>query len=158
MLDVTKHSEQLPTHFDDFSGVFITGSHDMVTEHLPWSERVAEWLPNLVRSGKPCLGICYGHQLIAHALHGVAGDLKGGREFGTLPVSLTEAGAKDDLLGNIGVHNRVLFAHMAHKQAAIELPPGAVVLATSERDPHSSFRINNTWGVQFHPEFPAAAM
>ena len=52
---------------DQLSGVVITGSHAMVTEHQAWSERTAEWLTQAVERGVPVLGICYGHQLLAEA-------------------------------------------------------------------------------------------
>ena len=49
----------------DVAGVVITGSHAMVTDHEPWSERTAAWLREGVALHKPVLGICYGHQLLA---------------------------------------------------------------------------------------------
>lgn len=56
--------------YDEMSGVVITGSHAMVTEHQDWSERAATWLPGAVERGVPTLGVCYGHQLLAYALGG----------------------------------------------------------------------------------------
>ena len=38
---------ELPA-YEDVAGVVITGSHDMVSHRLPWSERAAAWLPGLV--------------------------------------------------------------------------------------------------------------
>ena len=64
-----ENGDALPA-YDDVAGVVITGSHDMVTERQPWSERAAAWLPGLVERGIPTLGICYGHQLLAHAVAG----------------------------------------------------------------------------------------
>ncbi len=59
-----------PRHF---SGAILTGSHSMVTDHEPWSERTAAWIPAVMAAGTPLLGICYGHQLIAYALGGDVG-------------------------------------------------------------------------------------
>ncbi len=39
------------------------------------------------------------------------------------------------------------------------MPHGAVGLAANAHEPHHAFRIGRcAWGVQFHPEFDAAAM
>ena len=50
--------EPLPD-YDAISGVVITGSHEMVTEQLDWSERTAAWLPGVVERKIPVLGICF---------------------------------------------------------------------------------------------------
>src|SRR4030042_1583552 len=55
-------------HWRDLSGIVITGSHAMITDHHPWSERTADWLATTIEKQIPTLGICYGHQLLAHAL------------------------------------------------------------------------------------------
>lgn len=52
-----RNSSRLP-EVDQLSGVVITGSHAMVTEHQDWSERTAEWLSQAAESGVPVLGIC----------------------------------------------------------------------------------------------------
>jgi len=134
-------------------GVVITGSHSMVTERQPWSDRTALWLRNATIAGTPILGICYGHQLLAYALDGIVGNNPYGGEYGTLPVTLSEAGRADPLLGGMGVELRV---HFSHTQSVLRLPPGATALASSERDPNEAFIYGkNAWGVQFHPEFDA---
>ena len=52
-------------------GVVITGSPAMVTERADWSEASASWLGDVVRHDTtPVLGLCFGHQLLAHALGG----------------------------------------------------------------------------------------
>ena len=60
----------------------------MVSEREPWSERAAEWLREVAQRGIPLLGICYGHQLLAHALGGRVGANPQGREIGTVEVGL----------------------------------------------------------------------
>jgi len=50
--------------------VVVTGSPTMVSDREDWSERTAEWLADVVQRSTPVLGICYGHQLLAHALGG----------------------------------------------------------------------------------------
>ncbi|MFZ5722247.1 MAG: glutamine amidotransferase [Pseudomonadota bacterium] len=144
---------------DTVCGVVITGSPAMVTDRQPWSEAVARWLAyELVERHAhiPVLGICYGHQLIAHAFGGRVDYNPRGREIGTVPLRATEQTAADPLLGDIEFP---LLAHVTHLQSVLELPPGAVHLASSALEPHQAYRIGDRiWGVQFHPEFTADIM
>jgi GMP synthase (glutamine-hydrolysing) len=142
--------DRLPSA-ETFAGLIMTGSHAMVTERLDWSERVALWLPQLVQRGVPVLGICYGHQLLAHALGGEVANNPRGREFGSRRINLLPAATDDPLLGRF---MPALGANLCHTQSVLRLPRGAVRLAWSEQDPHQAFRAGpSAWGVQFHPEF-----
>lgn len=134
-----------------FSGVILTGSHSMVTDHETWSERTAKWIPSVMEAQTPLLGICYGHQLIAYALGGDVGPNPRGREFGTAEIVLREA-ARNDVLFT-GLPAKIL-AHTSHTQSVLRLPPGATWLASSRLDPHHAYAVGRTtWSVQFHPEF-----
>lgn len=149
IVDVTK-GEPLPPPAA-VHGVVISGSHAMVTEHLPWSEYTAQWLYDAVKTGAPILGICYGHQLLAYALGGEVGDNPNGREFGTVDVHLC---ANENPLFT-GFASPIQ-GHVGHTQSALRLPEGARVLAASAMEPHAAVAFApRVWGVQFHPEFDA---
>ena len=68
------------------AGAIITGSAAMVTERLPWSERTAGWIRDAMDVELPLFGVCFGHQLMAHALGGRVDYLPGGCEIGTQPI------------------------------------------------------------------------
>ena len=141
---------------NNVAGVVVTGSHDMVTDHAVWSERTAAWLRSAVEQQIPVLGICYGHQLLAYALGGEVGNNPRGTETGTVEVYLNEAGSADRLLGGLANPLRV---QVSHQQTVLTLPSGARHLAWSDRDAHQAFVVGDAaWGVQFHPEFNAAAV
>ncbi len=147
--------ETLPLR-DGFAGALITGSGAMVTDRLDWSERTAEWLGAAARAGFPLFGICYGHQLIAHALGGSVDYNPRGREMGTLAIERTDAAHADPLLG---AYPRHFAAHVTHRQSVTRLPAGALRLARSDMDEHHAYRYGDSvWGVQFHPEFSTAMM
>jgi GMP synthase (glutamine-hydrolysing) len=138
------------------AGIVVTGSPAMVTDREPWSERTAEWLADAVAAGIPTLGICFGHQLLAHALGGVVGANPNGREIGTIRVELAPEAGRDPLLGGLP---STLTVHATHVESVLELPAGARLLAWSRRERHHIFRVGDAaWGVQFHPEFVAAHM
>ncbi len=135
------------------AGVIITGSHSMVTEMLPWSVRAAAWLREVVARDVAVLGICYGHQLLAHAHGGAVGNNPRGTEVGTMQVTRDAGAGPDDLLDGLPA---TFSAHESHTQSVLSLPPGAVRLASNEWDSNQAFRLGSrAWGVQFHPEFDA---
>ncbi len=147
--------EPLPAH-GAHAAVVITGSHCMVTDRLEWSERVAQWLAEEARSATPILGICYGHQLLAHALGGQVAYNPLGREFGTVEITLEREAEQDALFAGLP---RAMPVQASHLQAVVRLPPRAVRLAGSAMDANHAIRFGEAcWGVQFHPEFDAGAM
>ena len=131
------------------AGAVITGSAAMVTERAPWSERTAGWISDALDVGTPLFGVCYGHQLMAHALGGTVGWLPAGREIGT--ESITRGDAPGNGLDDLP---RVFPAQTTHRQSVLAPPPGVEILARSERDPHQLLRYApNALSSQFHPEF-----
>jgi GMP synthase (glutamine-hydrolysing) len=132
---------------EDASALVITGSPASVTERAPWMLRRESELAALVRAGLPVLGICFGHQLLAQALGGRVEKNPRGREIGT--VSLRSLAPSPLFDGGMNVNS-------SHVDAVVEPPPGAEVLAETERDPLSALRFAEAaFGVQFHPEFDA---
>lgn len=154
VLDVEKGAA-LPPH-EGFAGVLVTGSGAMVTERADWSEASAAWLRDAAHAGVPLFGICYGHQLLAHALGGEVGWHPAGREMGTVEIERLPASDDDALFGN---RPRRFAAQATHLQSVLRAPDGATVLARSDHDACHAFRWGaSTWGVQFHPEFSTEHM
>ena len=138
----------------EVSGIVITGSHEMITEHRDWSEQTAGWLPEAVAGNIPILGICYGHHMLAYAMGGEVGDNPRGREFGVVEVNLTPQSKGDILLGGLPPS---LNLYACHSQSVLMLPPKALLLASSKMDPYHAFVLGKcAWGFQFHPELNAS--
>lgn len=152
---VDPRREPLPC-IESLAGVVITGSHDMVTQRLLWSEECARWLRAAVTGCVPILGICYGHQLLADCLGGQVGYHPHGIEIGSIPINLSASASTDPLFAGLPAQ---FMGQAVHKQTILRLPPDAEILAFNEFEPTLSFRFGPcAWGVQFHPEFTRAAM
>lgn len=135
----------------EISGIAVTGSGAMVTDEAPWMLDAAVWLAGAVQQDVPVLGICFGHQLLGHALGGRVDFNPRGVEVGTVEVTLTPAAAEDPLFRALPP---AFPAQVSHRQSVLELPPGATLLGSSAMEPHQGFAVGpRAWGVQFHPEF-----
>jgi GMP synthase (glutamine-hydrolysing) len=140
---------------DAYAGLVVTGSPAMVSHRLEWSERCARWLAGVVEADHlPVLGVCYGHQLLAHGLGGRVGPNPRGRRMGTQRLRVSDQ--DDRILG--GLHPEAT-VQVTHLEVVLEPPPGARLLGTTEADPYHALHFGGrSWGVQFHPEFDAAIM
>ncbi|MCD6323633.1 MAG: glutamine-hydrolyzing GMP synthase, partial [Desulfurococcales archaeon] len=100
----------------------------------------------LLTLGKPVLGICFGHQLLAKLLGGEVSEGVG--EYGRTEVELV---GRDPLFEGWGSVEEVW---MSHKDYVTSLPESAEVLAVSGRGYIAAFRVKGKpiYGVQFHPE------
>lgn len=138
------------------AGAIITGSWNMVTDREDWSERTAEWVRHAFRADVPLLGICYGHQLMAHALGGRVDYHPQGRELGCYAVQTVTDLTDDPLLHVLPDDFPAL---LSHEQAVLDIPDGARVLARSAHDAHQILRYGpHALSVQFHPEFSQSIM
>lgn len=129
--------------------ILVTGSPAMVSDRLEWSENTADWLAGAHAAGLPMLGVCYGHQLLAHALGGRVGPNPAGRRMGRVMVDFFDP---DDPL--TGPFARRASFNVSHVEVVLEPPAAARVIGTAPHDPYHALYFGNlSWGVQFHPEF-----
>jgi GMP synthase (glutamine-hydrolysing) len=135
-------------------GVIVLGgtmsAHD--NQAHPWIDPLKALLVDLVNAEVPVLAICLGHQLLAEALGGeVQVSDPGGGEHGAAEVYWTGASHHDPLMAALSANGSSLMAE-SHDDVVTELPPGAKLLASSERYRNQAFRVGSAVGVQFHPE------
>ncbi len=143
---------------DGYNGIIIGGSSKDPVEgkEEAWMMRVYQFIKETVTKAVPLLGVCGGHQFIARALGTKVIYNPRGREFGTLPVTLSAEGVRDLLFAEIPDR---FFAQLTHRCIVEEIQGDWKLLASSDMCKIQAVAINErTRIVQFHPEFSASNM
>jgi GMP synthase (glutamine-hydrolysing) len=122
-------------------GLIISGGPASVYE--PGSPDID---PNILVCGIPVLGICYGHQLMAHHLGGKVHRGERG-EYGIAHLSVTSS----DALWT-GLRQSQIW--MSHSDTVECVPPGFIASASTETSGIAAMADprRKLFGVQFHPE------
>ncbi len=124
-------------------GVVLSGGPMSVYD--PGSPRISR--DDLLSLGVPVLGICYGHQLVAHLMGGTVERSDAG-EYGGVELTLV---GRHRLVEGVPDKSVVW---MSHRDVVVEPPPGFRNLGSTRYDKYSilvsdEYRIYTT---QFHPE------
>jgi GMP synthase (glutamine-hydrolysing) len=137
----------------EYSGIIITGSQDMVVDINLSQTRMHDWLLAKQKSGMPILGICFGHQLLNVLNGGTVEFNPSGIITGMEKTRITPAAKKDKLLGTLPDSFEV---YQVHKQSIYTAPKSAEILAYNDSGVIDAIRFGeHSWGLQFHPEFDA---
>ncbi|WP_120499385.1 type 1 glutamine amidotransferase [Roseovarius sp. EL26] len=137
---------------EDYDVLWVMGGPMDVwdVEEHPWliAEKAAirRWV---IEMGKPYLGLCLGHQLLADALGGTCGPMHPA-EIGVMEVELTAEGRADPLMQGLPDRQKCL---QWHGVRVAQPPEGAVILASSPACSVQAMRIGqNVWSTQYHIE------
>jgi GMP synthase (glutamine-hydrolysing) len=131
----------------EFDGVVVSGSRSSVYWDEEWIPPTKSWVGDAIDAGLPCLGVCWGHQLLADVLGGEVADM-GEYEIGYREVEQT---GDSRLFDGIDEEFTVF---TTHSDEVAQLPPGAEEIAANDYSNHG-FRKDRVFGVQFHPEYDA---
>ncbi len=148
-VNFARDPRQLPS-LDGYSALIVLGGPmnvDQIDDHPNLATEVS-LLQEAVDRGISVLGICLGAQLLARAL-GARVRPEAVTEIGWYDVDLTADGNNDPVLSAFGSRQQVFQWH----EDAIELPAGAVHLASSDACEVQAFRYGESaYGFQFHLE------
>lgn len=133
----------LPPRADECDAWLAGGSRFSVYDDVDW----IRWLHGFVRdvhdAGVPYVGICFGHQLLAHALGGRTEKASVGWGVGAID-TWVEPSQSDALL---------LYMH---QDQVVAVPDGASVVGRAGHCPVAMVQVGSMLGIQAHPEFSAA--
>jgi GMP synthase-like glutamine amidotransferase len=139
-----------PDAFDACDGFITTGSRFSAYDDVDWIHRLKGFVRQAREAGKPFVGICFGHQLLAEALGGKVEKAEYGWGVG---VHAVEVAREEAWMRPAQPACRL--QHM-HQDQVVRLPENAVLLGRSAHCPAAMLRVGETMlGVQAHPEFPA---
>lgn len=151
---VPLQSQAPPALGDVGDGLVVLGGRMDANDdtRCPWLPAVRALLRDAVAAGRPTLGICLGHQILATALGGeVTVGIEEMDEEGAVRISWSDDALACPVVGPMAAAGRRWVAQ-SHHDAVTRLPAGAMLLASSERCPVQAFRLGSGVGVQFHPE------
>ncbi len=122
-----------------------------------WLERALDTMREIHGRSKPTFASCWGFQAMARAMGGKCVNDLPNAEVGTIELKLTDAGRTDPLFGQMPV---IFVGQAGHEDHVVELPPDAVLLASSDRVKEQAYRFSGRpiYCTQFHPELDLAAM
>lgn len=137
---------ELPASPDECDAWIVTGARYDAYRDEPWIVGLRKFIATVLEHQSRLVGVCFGHQAVAHALGGQAtntGTWKAGPQMLHVEDTPWFEG------GSVRVN-------AMHQDVASELPPGARTIARGDTADHPMFLVgDNILCIQDHPEYDA---
>lgn len=141
------YADRFPAGPRECDGWVSTGSKQSVYDEDAWIGRFAELVRQWHAERAPFVGVCFGHQMIGHALGGRTAKAPVGWCAGTHTFAVRQQQAWME------PRAERLHVIMSCQDQILELPPGTEVLASSADCPNGVIQLGTMVGIQGHPEF-----
>lgn len=140
----------LPARVDDADAYIVTGSPAGVGDAQPWIAPLTDFLRH-ARGQAKLVGICFGHQVMAHAFGGVVHKAPQGWGLGIHRYEVADEAADFPSRGTIEVI-------VSHQDQVAAPPSDAMVVAGSHFTPNGvlAYTDGSAISCQCHPEFTPA--
>ncbi len=138
---------ELPA-IDSCDAYLITGSANSVYDDLGWIRDLVAFVGAALEANRKVIGICFGHQLIAHYF---GGETRAADQGWGVGVKISHIDNQESWMEPPMDEFALL---SSHKDQVVSLPDGATRFATSEFCPCAGFVWNDlVLTFQGHPEF-----
>lgn len=130
------------------------GVYELNNPQYEYIRREMVYLEEAIKRGKPILGICFGHQLLAHIFGAKVERMEEKKEIGWYDVEIADSSSP--VFKNIG---RSLKVFEFHNDQVIFPPSNSKVLASTNLCPIEALSYTDcpVFSVQFHPEIDESA-
>lgn len=135
---------EFPQSAGDADGWLISGSKHGAYEDHAFIPPLEAFIRAIQKSGKPLVGICFGHQIIAQALGGTVVKFEDGWSVGRVEYDM---------------EGQKLALNAWHQDQVVTPPKGAKTIGSSPFCAHAALAYGDQiWTMQPHPEFESTAI
>ena len=139
--------DNLAFNIEEYDAYLITGGKYSVFENLDWQHKLFDLIRTIYHNNIPIIGICYGHQALAHVLGGRVERFKNGWGAGVTLVNVVD---QPDWIKPLA---KKVYLLTMHQDQVVKMPSKGVHLLSNHDCNISGFYIDDkVLAIQQHPD------